>query len=147
MSVVVEEEIKRWTARRKSALVCEIIHDKTTVSEASRQFDLVASAPRGSIGLVMKFICRLILIALSVELLAATPLMAGNNSSNLERALSAATGVARSCRLDVDLAEVSIAILGSDYRIRFQQPHVRGGGAIVVVERLTSAVKSFECLQ
>jgi len=28
-----EEEIKRWTARRKSALVLEIIQGKTTVSE------------------------------------------------------------------------------------------------------------------
>jgi len=38
-----EEEIKRWTARRKSALVLEIIQGKTTVSEASRQFDLPPS--------------------------------------------------------------------------------------------------------
>ena len=43
MSVVMEEEIKRWTARRKSALVLEIIQGKTTVSEASRQFDLPPS--------------------------------------------------------------------------------------------------------
>ena len=40
MSVVMEEEIKRWTARRKSALVLEIIQGKTTVAAASRQFDL-----------------------------------------------------------------------------------------------------------
>ena len=39
MSVVMEEEIKRWRARRKSALVLEIIQGKTTVAEASRQFD------------------------------------------------------------------------------------------------------------
>ena len=38
MSQVMEEEIKRWTARRKSALVLEIIQGKTTVAEASRQF-------------------------------------------------------------------------------------------------------------
>lgn len=39
MSVVMQgEEIKRWTARRKSALVLEIIQGKTTVSEANRQF-------------------------------------------------------------------------------------------------------------
>ena len=43
MSVMMEEEIKRWTARRKSALVLEIIQGKTTVSEASRQFDLAPS--------------------------------------------------------------------------------------------------------
>jgi transposase-like protein len=43
MSLVMEEEIKRWTARRKSALVLDIIQGKTTVSEASRQFDLTPS--------------------------------------------------------------------------------------------------------
>ncbi|KGE52516.1 transposase, partial [Xanthomonas axonopodis pv. vasculorum] len=40
MSEVMEEEIKRWTARRKSALVLESIQGKTTVAAASRQFDL-----------------------------------------------------------------------------------------------------------
>ena len=43
MSAVMEEEIKRWTARRKSALVLEIIQGKTTVAQASRQFDLTPS--------------------------------------------------------------------------------------------------------
>lgn len=43
MSAVVEEEIKRWTARRKSQLVLEIIQGRTSVSEASRQFDLPPS--------------------------------------------------------------------------------------------------------
>ena len=43
MSAMMEEEIKRWTARRKSALVLEIIQGKTTVAEASRQFDLTPS--------------------------------------------------------------------------------------------------------
>lgn len=43
MSVVMEEAIKRWTVRRKAALVLEIIQGKTTVSEASRQFDLTPS--------------------------------------------------------------------------------------------------------
>ena len=43
MSAVMEEEIKRWTARRKSALVLEIIQGKTTVAESSRQFDLTPS--------------------------------------------------------------------------------------------------------
>ena len=43
MSITMDEEIKRWTARRKSALVLEIIQGKTTVSEASRQFDLAPS--------------------------------------------------------------------------------------------------------
>ena len=36
MSTLVEGEIKRWTARRKAALVLEIIQGKTTVAEASR---------------------------------------------------------------------------------------------------------------
>ena len=35
-----EEDIKRWTARRKAALVLEIIQGKTTVAEASRSFDV-----------------------------------------------------------------------------------------------------------
>lgn len=39
MSEVMEEEIKRWTARRKSALFLEIIQGKATVTAASRQFD------------------------------------------------------------------------------------------------------------
>lgn len=43
MSAVMEEESKRLTTRRKSALVLEIIQGKTTVSEASRQFDLPPS--------------------------------------------------------------------------------------------------------
>ncbi len=40
MSMTMEEDIKRWTARRKSALILEIIRGKTTVAEAARQFDL-----------------------------------------------------------------------------------------------------------
>ena len=40
MGAVMEEEIKRWTARLKSALVLEIIQGKTTVAEASRAFDI-----------------------------------------------------------------------------------------------------------
>ena len=43
MSVMMEDEIKRWTAKRKSALVLEIIQGKKTVAEASRQFDLPPS--------------------------------------------------------------------------------------------------------
>lgn len=40
MSNMQEEDIKRWTAKRKSALVLDIIQGKATVAEASRQFDL-----------------------------------------------------------------------------------------------------------
>ena len=43
MSEMMEEEIKRRTARRKSALRLEIIQGKTTIVAASRQFDLTPS--------------------------------------------------------------------------------------------------------
>lgn len=35
-----EEDIKRWRVKRKSALVLDIIQGKTTVAEASQQYDL-----------------------------------------------------------------------------------------------------------
>jgi len=40
MSTVMEDDIKRWTAKRKTALVLDIIQGKTSVSEASRAYDL-----------------------------------------------------------------------------------------------------------
>jgi putative transposase len=43
MSTTMDEQIKRWTALRKSALVMEILQGKTPVAEASRQFDLTPS--------------------------------------------------------------------------------------------------------
>ena len=43
MSMLMDEEIKRWTAKRKSALVLEIIQGKTTIAEASRAYDLPPS--------------------------------------------------------------------------------------------------------
>lgn len=43
MSILMDEDIKRWTAKRKSALVVEIIQGKTTVAEASRSYDLPPS--------------------------------------------------------------------------------------------------------
>jgi transposase-like protein len=43
MSKQMEEDIKRWTAKRNSALVLDIIQGKTTVSEASRTYDLSPS--------------------------------------------------------------------------------------------------------
>ena len=43
MSMAMEDEIKRWTAKRKSALVMEILQGKTTVAEASRAYDLPPS--------------------------------------------------------------------------------------------------------
>lgn len=38
-----EDEIKRWTAKRKSALVMEVLQLKTKVAEASRSYDLPPS--------------------------------------------------------------------------------------------------------
>jgi transposase-like protein len=43
MSIEMDEEIKRWTAGRKSALVLDVIQGKTTASDSSRQFDLPPS--------------------------------------------------------------------------------------------------------
>ena len=43
MSMTMEDDIKRWTAKRKAALVLEIIQGKSTVAEASRAFDLTPS--------------------------------------------------------------------------------------------------------
>jgi transposase-like protein len=43
MSELMDEQIKRWTAKRKSALVLEIIQGKTTVGEASTAYDLPPS--------------------------------------------------------------------------------------------------------
>jgi transposase-like protein len=43
MGMTMEDEIKRWTAKRKAALVMEIMQGKSTVAEASRSFDLAPS--------------------------------------------------------------------------------------------------------
>ncbi len=43
MGVIVEEDFKRWTAKRKAALVTEILQGKISVSEAARSFDLSPS--------------------------------------------------------------------------------------------------------
>ncbi len=40
MSTATEDEIERWTDRRKSALVMDILQGKTTVAEVSRAYDL-----------------------------------------------------------------------------------------------------------
>ncbi|MFD1807979.1 transposase [Gemmobacter lanyuensis] len=47
MSVTMDDGIKRWTAKRKAALVVEIIQGKTTVAEASRAYDLSPSEIEG----------------------------------------------------------------------------------------------------
>ena len=43
MSMLMEDEIKRWTARRKSAPVLLITQGKTRVAEAGRVHDLPPS--------------------------------------------------------------------------------------------------------
>ena len=43
MSTLMDEEIKRRTAKRKTALVLEIIQGKTSMAEASRSYDLALS--------------------------------------------------------------------------------------------------------
>src|SRR5689334_9975032 len=60
MSLLMDDEIKRSTARRKSALAPEIIQGKTMVAEASGAYDLDRAPGRGvrvvslgSIGLVL----------------------------------------------------------------------------------------------
>ncbi|WP_055325300.1 DUF1153 domain-containing protein [Ralstonia solanacearum] len=47
MGTKMEEDIKRWTAKRKSALVLDISQGKTTVAEASRAYDLSPSEVEG----------------------------------------------------------------------------------------------------
>lgn len=43
MRTKMDEDIKRWTAKRKRAPVLDIIQGKTTVAEASRAYDLSPS--------------------------------------------------------------------------------------------------------
>ena len=43
MSIQIDDDIKRWTAKRKTALILDIIQGKTTVAEASRAYDLPPS--------------------------------------------------------------------------------------------------------
>ena len=47
MSTEMKSENRRWTAKRKSALVLDIFKGKTTVSEASRTYDLSPSEIEG----------------------------------------------------------------------------------------------------
>ena len=54
MSMTMEDGIKRWTAKRKSALVVEIIQGKTTVAEASGSFDLAPSEIESGVEDAMK---------------------------------------------------------------------------------------------
>ncbi len=49
MSMTMDDSIKRWTAKRKTALVIEIIQGKTTVAEARRSFDLTPSEIEGRV--------------------------------------------------------------------------------------------------
>lgn len=47
MSGPLEDVVKRWTVKRKSVLVIEVIQGKTTVAEASRSYDLSPSEIEG----------------------------------------------------------------------------------------------------
>ena len=47
LSMTMDDSIKRWTAKRKTALVIELIQGRTTVAEASRSFDLTPSEIEG----------------------------------------------------------------------------------------------------
>lgn len=47
MSTLMEEGIKRWTAKCKTALVLELIKNKTSVAEANRAYDLQPSEIEG----------------------------------------------------------------------------------------------------
>ncbi|MCO5401594.1 transposase [Ralstonia soli] len=49
MSAKMKEGIKRWTARRKSTLVLDVIQRKTTVAEARRAYDLSPSEVEGRV--------------------------------------------------------------------------------------------------
>lgn len=37
------EEVKRWTSKRKSALVIKLLKGQVTISEASREYNLTPS--------------------------------------------------------------------------------------------------------
>ena len=47
MSGPLKDVVKQWTAKRKSALVIEILQGKMTVAEASRSYDLSPSEIEG----------------------------------------------------------------------------------------------------
>ena len=67
--------------------------------------------------------------------------------SRLELAVSSAISEAKKCNIRVDDVEMTVSISGSTYRIEIFNPNVRGGGAVVVVERATAKVESLVCLQ
>ena len=43
MIMTMEDDINRWTAKRKAALLMQIIQGKTRISEASRSFDIASA--------------------------------------------------------------------------------------------------------
>ncbi len=67
--------------------------------------------------------------------------------SRLELAVSSAISEANKCGVSMDDVEMSVSISGSTYRIEIFNPNVRGGGAVVIVERATTKVEGFTCLQ
>ena len=71
----------------------------------------------------------------------------GDVKSRLELAVSSAISEAKKCNIRVDDVEMTVSISDSTYRIEMINPNVRGGGAVVVVERATAKVESLVCLQ
>ena len=67
MSAMMGDSIKRWTAKRKMALVVEIIQGKTTLAAASRAHDLSASEIECWVG-DAKWCMRNVLRANSLEI-------------------------------------------------------------------------------
>lgn len=67
--------------------------------------------------------------------------------SRLELAVSSAISEAKKCNIRVDDVEMTVSISDSTYRIEMFNPNVRGGGAVVIVERATAKVESLVCLQ
>jgi hypothetical protein len=55
MSNMQDEDIKRWTAKRKSALVLDIIQGKTVLCEALKGFFLICLAARSCSIFVARF--------------------------------------------------------------------------------------------
>lgn len=45
-----DDDVKRWTLLREGAVVLEIIHEKTTIAEAGRYYDLAPSEIRARRG-------------------------------------------------------------------------------------------------
>ena len=70
-----------------------------------------------------------------------------NMKSKLELAISTAVSEARKCNIKIDEVEMEVSIVGPTYQVRVINPLVRGGGALVIVDRETARVQKLTCLQ